>query len=246
MNDMNQDRAIAEIQTGLAREEGRWVCQICGESFEEGEVYPFEGRFFDARHAARRHAATAHGDPLARLLAGQSRYMTLTENQKALLQMMAGGASDAEIAAATETTAATVRRQRFAFREKARQARMYLAAYGLAGIERPNEAALPAPRPAPQEAPSSADTEEKPRWQTAFYTLDPPRLKALPAKDKRRRGAIRYIAGLFTAGRGYTEKQVNAMLQTVHPEEYVTLRRYLIEYGFLAREKDGSRYWVAE
>ena len=52
-------------------------------------------------------------------------------------------------------------------------------------------------------------------------------------------------------GRRYTEKEVNdtlgAWLKQVSPRgglDYVTLRRYLVEFRFLARESDGSAYWV--
>lgn len=47
----------------------------------------------------------------------------------------------------------------------------------------------------------------------------------------------------FQAGRRYTEAQVNEALAEIYTD-YVTLRRYLIEYGFMDRTKDGAVYWV--
>jgi hypothetical protein len=41
----------------------------------------------------------------------------------------------------------------------------------------------------------------------------------------------------------YTEKQINALLTEVHPD-YATLRRSLVEYGFMRRERGGGDYWL--
>ena len=41
----------------------------------------------------------------------------------------------------------------------------------------------------------------------------------------------------------YTEQELNAAIAKYDPD-YVTIRRYLIEYGFVDRENDGSAYWV--
>ena len=51
------------------------------------------------------------------------------------------------------------------------------------------------------------------------------------------------IAKRFEPKRHYTEKQVNEVLKQIY-KDYVELRRYLIDYGFLNREEDGSQYWL--
>lgn len=56
---------------------------------------------------------------------------------------------------------------------------------------------------------------------------------------------LRYIAGQLEKGRFYKEKEINALLK-VYYEDYITLRRYLIEHDLLARRPDGSQYWVKE
>ena len=53
---------------------------------------------------------------------------------------------------------------------------------------------------------------------------------------------LRAIAQEFEQGKTYTERQVNEILKEIFPD-YVTLRRYLIEYGYLRRTRDGSAYW---
>ncbi len=54
---------------------------------------------------------------------------------------------------------------------------------------------------------------------------------------------LRNIAGQLERGRFYKEKEVNALLK-VYYDDYITLRRYLIEHDLLARRPDGSQYWV--
>ena len=68
-------------------------------------------------------------------------------------------------------------------------------------------------------------------------------LSSFPTKEKRKIIVLKNIIGRFEGGREYSEKEINAVLKGAH-EDYVTLRRYLIEYGYMDRVKDGSRYWV--
>lgn len=45
----------------------------------------------------------------------------------------------------------------------------------------------------------------------------------------------------FELGRGYTEQEVNAVLMSVF-DDYVALRRYLVESGHLMRDQAGREY----
>jgi hypothetical protein len=54
---------------------------------------------------------------------------------------------------------------------------------------------------------------------------------------------LREVARRFETERFYNEKEVNELLKTVY-DDFVTLRRYLIEYGFMDRKPDGSQYWL--
>jgi hypothetical protein len=42
------------------------------------------------------------------------------------------------------------------------------------------------------------------------------------------------LAGHFEPGRTYPEREVNEILAG-HSEDFATLRRYLVDYGYLAR-----------
>ncbi|MBK9123175.1 MAG: metalloregulator ArsR/SmtB family transcription factor [Chloroflexi bacterium] len=69
------------------------------------------------------------------------------------------------------------------------------------------------------------------------------RLTQIPTKQKKLLVVLQWLATKFEANREYTEREVNAIVSEVH-EDYATLRRNLIEFGFLRRERGGGRYWV--
>ncbi|MBE2238899.1 MAG: metalloregulator ArsR/SmtB family transcription factor [Caldilineaceae bacterium] len=57
---------------------------------------------------------------------------------------------------------------------------------------------------------------------------------------------LHYIIDKFAMERGYTEQQVNELLQAWYLDaDYVLVRRSLVDAGLLRRTKDGSRYWRA-
>jgi hypothetical protein len=70
-------------------------------------------------------------------------------------------------------------------------------------------------------------------------------LTHLPTKEKKLLVILRWLATLFEPGRMYTEAEVNAVLKAVYAEDYVSLRRDLIDLGFLRRERGGGKYWLA-
>ncbi len=234
------------LKTGVQKESGGYTCITCGSHFAKGEVYPAGGRYLQAKAAACHHAENAHGSRLDALLESEARYVSVTEHQKKLLHLMAQGKSDAEIAAETGAAPATVRRQRFSFREKAKQAKMFLAIYELATQKPSKDALVPVHGALPNmdDRFVITEAENKKFLAQAFESLEPLRLRTFPAREKRKIAVLNRIATQFEAGRDYTEKQVNEILRGIEPQQYVVLRRYLIEYGYLARERDGSRYWV--
>lgn len=66
------------------------------------------------------------------------------------------------------------------------------------------------------------------------------RITAMPAKRPKRLVLLDHVAGLFEIGVRYGEQDVNSILRTVF-DDYVALRRYLVDEGFLDRA-DGE-YW---
>lgn len=86
-------------------------------------------------------------------------------------------------------------------------------------------------------------------WQPADkkvlrdYTLGG-RLTQMPTKEKKWLVVLRWLATKFEPDIRYTEKQVNAILTEIH-DDYATMRRNLVEYGFMRRERGGGDYWLA-
>lgn len=66
------------------------------------------------------------------------------------------------------------------------------------------------------------------------------RLTEIPAKESKRRIVLERIALEFEPGRHYDEQQVNAIVGRFF-SDYASLRRYLVDEGFLDRE--GGVYW---
>ena len=65
--------------------------------------------------------------------------------------------------------------------------------------------------------------------------FDGPRLKAIPAQRKKRVIILQRLVERFAPARDYPEKEVNALLREAH-EDVATLRRELVDYGFMTRE----------
>ena len=84
--------------------------------------------------------------------------------------------------------------------------------------------------------------EEEKEIRNAFSSLQPLKLKHIPARQKRKYIVLKVIATEFVQGQQYTESQVNEILAGIH-EDYGSIRRYLIDYKLLKRTTDGSCYW---
>ena len=78
-----------------------------------------------------------------------------------------------------------------------------------------------------------------------FASVSPLKLIRFPAKEKQKFLVLFEIIKAFDVDQKYHEKEVNAILEVIY-SDYVTIRRYLIDYGFMQRKTDGSSYWVVE
>lgn len=87
------------------------------------------------------------------------------------------------------------------------------------------------------------DVDAYDRKVIADFTGRDGRLKEIPTQRKKREAVLRHILAQFKPGKQYTEKQVNALIGQFH-EDTATLRRELIGYGWLKREK--GLYWKVE
>ncbi len=247
MNKEIQSLTVEELKNGFVFEEKRcaYVCLFCGTVFERGVVFKQGGRLVDAQKAACLHIREAHDSVFAALLREGKKNTGLTEVQSDMLLGFFGGVSDGELARGAGISPSTVRFQRFSFREKARQARVILA---LEGLLEHRLACDEAPEVHPNatmvdERYMTTGTESERIAGNFFVSLDPPVLKTLSSKEKNKLVILKIIAGQFEPGKHYTEKQVNDILRPIYGD-YVSIRRYLIEYGFMDRTADGQAYWL--
>jgi hypothetical protein len=69
---------------------------------------------------------------------------------------------------------------------------------------------------------------------------DEGRIVAMPAKHRKRLVILDHVSRIFTPGERYPELEVNVMLRAFS-DDYAMLRRYLVDEGFMTRDK--GIYW---
>jgi hypothetical protein len=238
-----------ELKRGYMQEGDLYICLMCGKSYERGIVYRDEDTFYEAEKYMRVHLGNSHQSVFAYLNGLDKKLTGLTDHQSSLLKAFYEGKSDAEVQKELSIgSASTIRNHRFVLKEKERQSKVFLAMMELLK-ERDKHA--PAFVSLHQNAKMVDDRynvteEENEKMLNKYFpegTNGP--LKTFPLKEKQKLIVLREIAKRFDSEKTYNEKQVNAILKAAY-HDYVTVRRYLIEYGFLDRKPDGSEYWKKE
>lgn len=82
---------------------------------------------------------------------------------------------------------------------------------------------------------SAGDGAMDEREKTLRNFFDGKRLRSIPAKRKQRVIVLQKLLERFEPGKTYPEAEVNDILREAH-EDYATLRRELVDYGFMVRE----------
>ena len=240
---------LDEIKKGYRydKDQDAYVCNHCGQVFNVGQVFQIDGSFFMAEPAVMKHISQMHSSNLTQLLYSESKYNTLTQKQRELLAMFYSKISDKDMAKKLNVTEATIRRQRFTFREKAKQAKFYLAMYELVFEDEPLTAGqiIPIHNNAIYVDDRYLITEEEKQHivETFFSSTRPLVLKSFSPKEKKKVVILGKIAEQFEYGKKYSECEVNEILKPIY-DDYMTIRRYLIMYGFMERTRDGRQYWL--
>ncbi len=244
-----------EIKSGFSYNSrtDSYICNICGKEFENGEIFEADGRYFSAGRMIKIHRRKEHPDMLDILATNDKKYTGITENQKDLLLMMYNGMTDNEIAKASGVASSTIRHQRFVFREKAKQAKLFLAIYELAmqgaeetkTVSNENDEIIDVHRGAKMvdDRYFITKAEEEKILSAMFSSLEPLKLKTFSPKEKKKIVTLRKIAEQFEKDRKYSEKELNSIIKEIY-EDFATVRRYLVEYGFMGRTKDCKEYWL--
>lgn len=182
------------------------------------------------------HIRQAHGDVFDVLLSSGKENTGLTDQQSKMLQLIYHGKDDAEIQKELKIgSLSTIRNHRFVLRKKERQARVMTALMSLL-----NKQSVVGDK-------DETETMEKPIEPRAelsrFFSEEDGRLKSFRIKEYEKKMVLSEVIRLFRYGKKYTESEVNQVLEDIY-DDYVLLRRELVDRGFLSRQNDGSQYLV--
>lgn len=249
---MNERIAAAspeELKKGYTyhHEEGAYNCLFCAARYMEGDIYPIGERLVTAEKAMAIHMDQVHGSSFSVLIEEDKKHTGLSDTQRELMTCFYQGLDDKAIAAKMNLSPSTVRYQRHHLREKAKQARIFLSLSQMMeeAMKLRNVDDIPVIHQGAtmvddryMVTKSEADAIEA----ASFSSLSPLRLAQLSSKEKKKLVVLRRIAEEFAPGVRYSGKEMDETLKAIY-HDYATLRRYLIEYGFMERTDDGREYW---
>ncbi|NEW06640.1 DUF2087 domain-containing protein [Paenibacillus sp. SYP-B3998] len=238
---------LDELKQGYVREGHYFTCLLCGKRAESGIIYPEEGVLYEAEKYMHYHIQHTHQSVFHYLIGLDKKLTGLTEHQNSLLKLFFEGKSDGEIQKEMGIgSASTIRNHRFGLKEKERQAKVFLAMmellkekdqYAPAFVDIHKTATMVDER-------YNVTQEEYNKIVKKYFPEGPSgAITTFSQQEKHKLVVLREIAKHFEPERRYKEKEVNEILEVVY-HDYVTVRRYLIEYGFLDRKEDGSQYWL--
>jgi biotin operon repressor len=86
------------------------------------------------------------------------------------------------------------------------------------------------------------DLDSFDRKVLATFTTSDGHIKSFPMQEKKIRVLLRHLLPSFSHGVRYPEKRVNEILLK-YSDDTARLRRWLVEFGYMAREGGGGKYW---
>ncbi|MDD1502810.1 DUF2087 domain-containing protein [Lysinibacillus sp. CNPSo 3705] len=239
------DLTIDELSRGYVNTGDAYECVFCKEKFDAEEVFKIDDRFFTAKKAMKRHIENEHISVFEALLQLDKKDTGLSDIQTELLKLFATGAPDKEIVNSTSANSiSTIRQHRFKLKEKERQAKVFLAIMQALETTKVYEPIHKGATQVDERYAITVDEKEK-VLATYFKNGLDGSIESFPSKEKRKIILLQYIVTKFEVGRKYNEKEINSILKPIY-SDYVSIRGYLIEYGFLDRSDDCTTYWVKE
>ncbi|MFJ8238046.1 DUF2087 domain-containing protein [Ureibacillus sp. NPDC094379] len=239
--------SLEEMKLGYTEGQNKFTCLLCGELIDKGVIYPHENVLYEAERFIRLHIEQIHGSVFDYLLGLDKKLTGLTEHQTVLLTHFYSGKTDKEVQEEMEIgSSSTIRHHRFVLKEKERQAKILLAIMELLKEKDQYAPAFVAPHKHATMVDDRYDitAEEQKKVLDKYFIngLTGP-LSKFPPKEKQRLIVLRAIAERLDMKVIYTEQELNQILSSIY-EDYVLIRRYLIEYALIDRKADGSAYWV--
>lgn len=242
--------SVEDIERGYIYDEKKeiYICLICGKTYDDGVIYKEGEKFYDAKKYTRLHIKSSHKSVFDYLINMSKMYTGITDMQKQFLVLYENGLSDKEIAEKMMTSNSTVRNYRFKLKEKEKQAKVFMAIMNIIDDKKNksnNDTLIAVHKGATMNDERFLVTEKEEKSIIRNYFDKTGHLKEIPSKEKKKIVVLKHISQNFKYGEQYTEVQVNRTIKRIH-DDYVTIRRALIEYGFMDRKDDCSTYWLKE
>ena len=244
---MIDNSTLAELQNGYRFDQHAksYACLFCRQTYQQGIIYPMGEVLYEAEKAMLLHIQQSHGSVFETLIQLDKKYTGLSDVQREMLQLFHKGLSDKEILERSSSgSISTIRQHRFKLKEKERQAKIFLALMANLDSRVPmKDIPIHKEETIVDSHYGISETEREKVLQTYFKNGLDGAVDIFPSKEKRKIIVLQHILKRFDQGKKYSEKEVNDIIKTAH-DDYVTVRRYFIEYGFMDRNSDGSQYWV--
>lgn len=244
------DATTKQLVDGYREQEKTYECLFCRKRFIKGNIYQINTSLYDAYGAIEQHVKAEHGETVDYLLKQNLSLLGISQVQQQILTFMSEGKDDKEISNALGITQSTVRNHRFKLREKEKQAKLYIALMASLEqktkrlIEQTDSGLLEEVHMTAKMVDDRFNITDKEREKTcATYMDETGAIKLFPAKEKKKLIILREIMKNFERDRDYTEIEINTILKRIY-DDYPTIRRALIEYGFFDRSRDCKVYRV--
>ncbi|GAA0116078.1 DUF2087 domain-containing protein [Clostridium senegalense] len=246
------DATIEEVKKGYVENDDSYKCIICEEIFTKGRIYEIESCLYDAKKTMEIHIKDKHSSVIEYLLGMNSSFTGISDVQRELLMLMAEGLCDKDMASKLGVAQSTIRNHRYKLREKEKQARLFLAIMDLISKDtkkKINKVDKDILCDAHKTATIIDDrynvTDKERNTIIKTYMDETGAIKTYPSKEKKKIIILKEVVKNFSKGKIYSEKEINRILKRIY-EDYASLRRALVEYGFIERSNDCSGYWVKE
>lgn len=242
---------VNDIVKGYHEQKENYCCLVCQKEYEKGRIYQMDNGLYDAKGAIKNHLKEEHKNMATYLLGLDIGLTGITEIQRKLLLLLLDGKSDKEIAKELNIAQSTVRNHRFKLREKEKQAKLFTALMTSleletnSGIDKSDAGIIEEIHMSATMVDDRYSITDKERQKTVdTYMCKDGSLKQFPTKEKKKIIVLGEIMKNFKMNEEYSEIEINNVLKRVFEEDYPTIRRALIEYGFMERSMDCKVYKV--
>jgi DNA-binding CsgD family transcriptional regulator len=246
VNDLFYEATENERKSGYLKKGNKYFCLFCEFETEDGIIYKNDDQFFDARKEMENHIEN-HGGVFDYLLGFDKKEIGLSERQVEVLKLFNEGISDYDIQKELNVgSVSTIRNHRYALKEKLRQAKAMVTIMSfLEENEIMNKTMVKPHKTATMvDARYDITVDENDQIINKYFPNGTDgELLTFSIKEKAKIVVLREIVKRFEFDKRYGHKQVDEILKGVYPKDYVTIRRYLIQYGLLDRLDDGTVYW---